>query len=151
MSAKSPDQTDTPTQPHEKHQGPYTEQDIYLAVTRAWSGIPNRHTRRERPMRGFVLGWHFVSSVERLPVDLKNVISAILSIVSPLPSAENDGATALPLRSEKQGPLDPVTAWWMAIENSDGLGVHYVELSRATVVLLTVARQEDQPDPGDSQ
>jgi hypothetical protein len=151
MSAKSPDQTETPTEPHKKHQGPYTEQELYVAVVRAWSGIPNRHTRRERPMRMFVFGWHFLHSVERLTVDLKNVVSAVVKIVSPRPSAENEGAIALPLRSEKQGPLDAVTAWWQPIEDSDGRGVHYVELSNATVVLLTVAAQDDQPDPGDSQ
>lgn len=151
MSANPPDQTETHTEPYKKHQGPYTEQDLYVAIVRAWTGIPSRHTRRERPMRMFVLGWHFVSSVERQAVDLKNVVSAVVKIVSPRPSAENEGAIALPLRSEKQGPLDAVTAWWQPIEGSDERGVHYVELSNATVVLLTVAAQDDQPDPGDSQ
>jgi hypothetical protein len=52
-------------------------------------------------MRPFVFGWHFLHSVERLPVDLKNVVSAVVEVVSPRPSAENEGAIALPLRSEK--------------------------------------------------
>lgn len=148
MSANPPDQTET----YRKHQGPYTEQDLYVAIVRAWSVIPNRHIRRERPMRMFVLGWHFVSSVERQTVDLKNVVATVVKIVSPRPSAENEGAIALPLRSEKQGPLDAVTVWWHPIEDSDGRGVHYVELSgNATVVLLTVAVLDDQPDPGDSR
>ena len=150
MNADSPD-SDTTTEPHKKHQGPYTEEEFYVAVTRSWSQIPNRHTRRERPMRGFVLGWHFMSSVERSPVDLRSVVAAILRIVSPPPSAANDGAISLPLRSAKQGPLDPVAAWWQPIDGSDELGVHYVELSNSTVALLTVAIQHDQPDPGDSQ
>lgn len=150
MSAKSPDQPDTPPDPYRKLQGPYTEKDIYVAVIRAWSDIPSRHTRRERPWRGFVLGWHFVSSVERQPVDLRDVVAAILQIVSPPSGTPNDGALSLPLRSEKEGPLDPVSAWWQLIAGSDELGVHYVELSTATVALLTAARHDDQPDPGES-
>lgn len=151
MSAKSPDQPDTPPDPYKKYQGPYTEEDLYVAVVRGWSRISSRHTRRERPWRGFILGWHFVSSVERLPVDLRTVVASIVKIVSPLPGAANDGAVSLPLRSEKQGPLDAVAAWWQPIENSDGLGIHYVELSSATVALLTVAQQNNQPDPGESK
>lgn len=151
MSADSPDQPDTPPDPHKKFQGPYTEEELYVATTRAWCRIPNRHVRRARPMRGFVLGWHFVSSLERQPVDLSNVIAAILKIVSPPPGAPNDGALSLPLRSEKEGPLDPVSAWWQLIAGSDELGVHYVELSNATVALLTIARHDDQPDAGESK
>lgn len=151
MSADQAEQTETPPDPYKKLQGPYTEEDLYVAVIRGWSRISSRHTRRDRPWRGFVLGWHFVSSVERVPVELRTVVASILKIVSPLPSAVNDGASALPLRSEKQGPLDAVAAWWQPIENSDGLGIHYVELSSATVALLTIATRDDQPDPGDSQ
>ena len=151
MSAERPAQTDEERGPHEKYQGPYTEEQLYVAVTRAWCKLPSRQLRRERPMRGYVCGWHFVSSVERSPVNLDAVIRAVFEIVSPTPSAINDDSSSLTLRIEKDGPLDPVAAWWRPIDEPEGLGIHYVELSNGTIALLTLAPHDHQPDPGASQ
>ena len=98
-----------------------------------------------------VCGWHFVSSVERSSVNVHAVIRTAFEIVSPTPSAINDGALSLTLRIEKDGPLDAVAAWWRPIDEPEGFGVHYVELSNGTIVLLTIAPHDHQPDPGASK
>lgn len=133
---------------YSKVQGPYSEEDLYVAVTRAWCRLPSRQIRRERPVREYVFGWRFVSSVERLPTDVKSIIRAVLQIVTRSPSP-NDSAIAMPLETEADGQMDAVAAWWHLIEATDDLGVHYVERTNGTLALLTVAGQDEQPDPRD--
>lgn len=139
------------TNTYEKVQGPYTEEALYLAVTRSWCRLPSRQVRRERTLREYIFGWHFVTSVERVPVDVKAIIGVILQIVT-RSSSPHDGALSLPVRTEKQGPLgDAVAAWWHLIPGQDELGVHYVELIDGVLGLLTVGSLDHQPDPGDSR
>jgi|SRR5215831_3175580 len=151
MSADSPAQTDEKRDPYKKYQGPYSEEQLYVVVTRTWCKLASRQSRRERPVRGYVFGWHFVTSIERSPVNVHDVLRTVFEIVSPTSAAVNDGAIALTLRAEKDGPLDPVAAWWRPIREPEGFGVHYVELSNGTVAVLTLAPRDHQPDPGASQ
>jgi hypothetical protein len=147
--ATQPAASDAPP-PYTKIQGPYSDEELYLAVTRAWCRLPSRQIRRERTLREYIFGWRFVTSVERTPVDVKSIIRAVLQIVSRSP-VPNDGAVSLALPPDKRGVLDASAAWWHPIHGADDLGVHYVELQNGTLALLAVASRADQPDPGDSQ
>jgi hypothetical protein len=116
-----------PGQPPAKVQGPYTETDLYLAVTRGWCELPSRQARREHPIGGYIFGWRFVASVERTPVPVPIVAWAILKVVCRR-NSPNDGAVSLSLSAERRSPFDAVAAWWWPFDEIDDLGIHYVEL-----------------------
>lgn len=52
MNAKRPVQTDEERDPHEKYQGPYTEEQFYVAVTRAWCKLPSSLHTTTSPIPG---------------------------------------------------------------------------------------------------
>jgi hypothetical protein len=141
---------DVVPQPSPKLHGPYTDEDLHLMVMRGWCRLPSRQVRRERTLREYFFGWHFVASVERAPVDMKVVIQTILQIVC-RSASPNDGAVFMPLPDKQRGPLDAVAAWWHGLEGEDGLGIHYVELRSGQLTLLTLADLDDQPNPSNSQ
>jgi hypothetical protein len=139
-----------PEQPPARVQGPYTETDLYLAVTRGWCELRSRHVRREHPIGEYIFGWYFVASVERTPVPVPIVARTILKVVCRRDSP-NDGAVPLSLPGEQRGPFDAVAAWWWPFDEVDDLGIHYVELRAGDLAILTVGEKDAQPHPGDSQ
>jgi hypothetical protein len=151
MTADPPAQANEKRDPHEKHQGTFTEEQLYVEVTRAWCKLRSRQLRRERPLRGYVFGWHFVLSVERSPVNVHAVIRSIFEIVGSNPLAVNDGVLSLPLRIEKEGPLDTVAAWWQPWARQRASVSTTSSCQTGRIVVLTLAPHDHQPDSGASQ
>jgi hypothetical protein len=75
-----------------------------------------------------------------------NVLFSMVSLGGGRRPCSRDGGELLPLDYPPREALDPAAAWWYAFEESDGLGVHYVELGGGTLEFLSVARRHDQPD-----
>lgn len=99
-----------PSQPPPNLHGPYTDEDLHVAVTRAWCRLPSRRVRREHPMRGYVFGWHFPASLARAPVESAAVVQAVLRVVCHR-STPSGRSVSLPVADTPPGLLDAARAW----------------------------------------
>jgi hypothetical protein len=102
-----------PLQPLPNLYGPYTDEDLHIAVTRAWCRLPSRRVRRAHPIRGYVFGWHFASSMARVPVDSAAVVQGVLRIVCQRVTG-GGRLVPLPLPTKAPGLLTSVVVWWRA-------------------------------------
>jgi hypothetical protein len=116
---------------------------MYLAVTAAWCRMFLRQERRKHPLGPYVLGQDFVRSVAGASLDGRRVAAVCAGIAS----LHTHGARE-PWQVDllPQEVLDPAAAWWSAIEEPDGLGVHHVELGGGTLEFLSVAYCNDRPN-----
>ena len=127
---------------------PQSDEDMYLAVTKAWCRMFSREERRKHPLGPYVLGRDFARSVANAPIDGRHVAS----VCSQLACRHMRGrGESWPLEYLPQGALDPAVAWWCVIEEPDGFGVHHVELGGGTLEFLSVAHRNDQPLAGGSR
>ena len=86
---------------------------LHIAVTRDRLRLPSRRPRCDHPMRGFVFGRNFPSSLARVPVNLTAVVRVILRVVCQCPTASG----LLPLPGEP-GSFDVTLAWWRPCERA---------------------------------
>jgi hypothetical protein len=121
---------------------PHSDEDIYLAITTAWCRMFMRAERRKHPLGPYVLGESFTRSVARAPIDSLRV-AAVCARVACLHLHGDRESWSVDL--SPQEALDPAAAWWCAIEEPDGLGVHHVELGGGTLEFLSVAYFDDRP------
>ena len=124
---------------------PQSDEDMYLAVTRAWCRMLSREERRKRPLGPHVFGGGFARSVANAPID-GLLVASICAQLACRHMWQRGAGESLPLDRPPHEALDPAAAWWRALERSDGIGVHYAELGGGTLEFLSVARQNDRPD-----
>jgi hypothetical protein len=127
---------------------PRSEKDMYLAITEAWCQMFLRTERRKHPLGPYVLGSGFIRSVARASLDAR-LVAAVCARVASLHT--HGDRESWPVDLLPQEALDPAAAWWCAIEEPDGLGVHHVELGGGTLEFLSVASFEDRPNLKDLQ
>lgn len=122
---------------------PRSDEDMYLAVTAAWCRMFLRTERRKHPLGPYVLGEGFTRSVARAPLDARRAAGVCARVASLHTRGDRESwqVDLLP-----QEALDPAAAWWCAIEEPDGLGVHHVELGGGTLEFLSVAYFDDRPN-----
>ena len=116
---------------------------MYLAVTAAWCRMFLRTERRKHPLGPYVLGEDFIRSVAKAPLDTRRVAAVCARVASLHTHGDRE---SWPVDLVPQEALDPAAAWWCAIEEPDGLGVHHVELGGGTLEFLSVARFDDRPN-----
>jgi hypothetical protein len=121
---------------------PHSDEDIYLAITTAWCRMFTRAERRKHPLGPYVLGESFTRSVARAPIDSLRVTAACARVACLHMHGERE---SWPADLSPQEALDPAAAWWCAIDEPDGLGVHHVELGGGTLEFLSVAYFDDRP------
>lgn len=122
---------------------PRSDEDMYLAVTAAWCRMFLRTERRKHPLGPYVLGEDFTRSVAKAPLDTRRVVAVCARVASLHTHGDRE---SWPVDLVPQEALDPAAAWWCAIEEPDGLGVHHVELGGGTLEFLSVARFDDRPN-----
>jgi hypothetical protein len=115
---------------------------MYLAITEAWCRMFLRAERRKHPLGPYVLGEVFTRSVARASVDALRVAGVCARVASLHTRGDKE---PWPVELLPQEALDPAAAWWCAIEEPDGLGVHHVELGGGTLEFLSVAHRNDRP------
>jgi hypothetical protein len=116
---------------------------MYIAVTTAWCRMFLRTERRKHPLGPYVLGENFIRSVAGASLDARRV-AAVCARVASLHTHGDRESWQVDL--SPQEALDPAAAWWCAIEEPDGLGVHHVELGGGTLEFLSVAYFDDRPN-----
>lgn len=117
---------------------PYSDEVMYLAVTRAWFRMLTHRERRRHPLRPHLFGSRFVRSTldSRANFFLVALVCARLACSH---DADELGGELLPLERSAREAFDPLVAWWYALEGTDGLGLYYVELGNGTLEFLSVA------------
>lgn len=121
-----------------------SEEDLYVAITRAWFGMFSRGERRKRPLCPYVFSRGFVRSVADAPVD-GLLVALVCAHLACCHIWRRDGGESLPLKRPPLKALDQAAAWWRAFEDPGGLGVHYVELGCGILEFLSVAHRDDRP------
>ena len=116
---------------------------MYLAITTAWCRMFLRADRRKHPLGPYVIGEDFVRSVARAPLDARHVAAVCARIASRHTHGDRE---SWPVDLLPQEALDPAAAWWCAIEEPDGLGLHHVELGGGTLEFLSVSYFGDHPN-----
>ena len=122
---------------------PRSDEDMYLAITTAWCRMFLRTERRKHPLGPYVLGEYFIRSVGRAPLDARHVAAVCARVASRHTDGERE---SWPVDIVPREALDPAAAWWCAIEEPDGLGVHHVELGCGTLEFLSVSYFGDRPN-----
>lgn len=123
---------------------PQSDEDMYLAVTKAWCRMFLRTERRKHPLGPYVFGEGFIRSVVGAPIDALRVAAVCARVACLYVHGDRE---SWPVEFLPREALDPAAAWWCAIEEPDGLGVHHVELSGGTLEFLSVAYFDDRPNP----
>ncbi len=126
------------------------DEDVRVTVTELRCTTRTLDEQRQELLRSYVLGERFAGSLARSPVEMRHVAYTILLIASGHPSVTG-GSVPLTLTRSARGALQPWAAWWRQLVGADGLGIHYVELGNGTLEFLTVAEQQEQPDPAESR
>jgi hypothetical protein len=121
---------------------PQSDEDMYLAVTLAWCRMFLRTERRKYPLGPYVLGEDFIRSVVMAPLDAHRVAAVCARIASLHTYGDRE---SWPVDTWPHEELDSTAAWWCAIEEPDGLGVHHVEICDGTLEFLSVAYYDDRP------
>ncbi|MGA9315711.1 MAG: hypothetical protein WBV77_13920 [Solirubrobacteraceae bacterium] len=127
---------------HDAH-WPRSDEDMYLAVTEAWCRMFLRAERRKHPLGPYVLGEDFIRSVASVPLDARRVAAVCARVASLHTHGDRE---FWPVDLSPQEAPDSAAAWWCAIEEPDGLGVHHVQLSSGTLEFLSVAYFGDRPN-----
>lgn len=107
-----------------------------------------RAERRRHPLRPYVLGDGFTRSVSRASVDSLYVAGVCARVACR--DAQGD-RESWPVEFCSREALELASAWWCAIEEPDGLGVHHVELSDGILEFRSVAHFDDCPNPAGFQ
>lgn len=122
----------------------HPDEDMYMAITKAWLRMLTRGERRQHPLRPYVLARGFGRTVADQRVD-RMLVAAYCARLACSPSWDELGGDVLPLEEPAREALDPLAARWQAFGESYGLGVHYFELGCGTIEFLSVARRADRP------
>lgn len=120
---------------------------MHAAVTRLWFRMLSRQERRKLPLRPYVFGPSFSSSVADAPMG-ELLVAALCARLACRHGWQRVAGESLPLEHPPHEALDQAAAWWQPLEQSGALGVHYVELGGGTLEFLSVARRDDRPDVG---
>lgn len=116
---------------------------MYVAVTEAWCRMFLRAERRKHPLGPYLLGQDFVRSAATAPLDARCVAAVCARVAS---RHTHGSRESWQVDLSPQEALDPAAAWWCAIEEPDGLGVHHVELGGGILEFLSVAYFNDRPN-----
>ena len=127
-----------------------SDEDMYVAVARAWCRMFSREERRKYPLRPYVLGRGFAKSAADAPIDGLRVASVCARLACRHMHQRGRGESSS-LKRLPHHALDPAVAWWCALDEPDGLGLHYVELGGGTLEFLSVAHRHDRPDTESSR
>ena len=122
---------------------PRSDEDLYVAVTTVWCRMFLQAERRKHPLGPYVLGEGFTRSVARAPIDALRVAAVCARVVCRHTHGDRE---SWPVDLLPRETLDPAAAWWCAIEEPDGFGVHHVELGGGALELLSVAYFDDRPN-----
>lgn len=123
---------------------PQSDEDMYLAVTRAWCRIFSRDERCKHGFGPYVFGRGFARSVADAPIDGLRV-AFVCARLACQHMRQRCRGESLPLECLPHEALDPVAAWWFALDGPDSYGLHYVELGGGTLEFLSVAHRNDRP------
>lgn len=124
---------------------PRSDEELYVAVTKAWCRTLTREERRKWPLSPYVFGRGFARSVAESQVDSLQVASACARLARKHTGQQERGES-LALEPTPQEALDWAAAWWYALDAPDGLGVHYVELGGGTLEFVSISYRNDRPD-----
>lgn len=123
-----------------------SEEDMYVAVTRAWYRMLTREERRRHSLRPYVFGSDFMRSILNSRVDL-SLTATVCARLACSHRLDELGGEVLLLKRPARKALDPLVAWWRAFEGYDGRGLHYVELGGGTIEFSSVSYRNDRSDP----
>jgi hypothetical protein len=120
------------------------DEDMYVAVTRAWYRMLTHEERRRHPLRPYLFGSKFMRSILNSRADLLLTVTVCARLACSH-TLDEFGSEPLPLERSPRGALDLLVAWWRSFEVSDGLGRHYIELGNGTLEFLAVAYLDNRP------
>jgi hypothetical protein len=121
-----------------------SDEDMYVAVTRAWYRMLTREERRRHPLRPYLFGSQFMRSILGTRVD-HSLTATVCARLACSHRLDELGGEMLPLECSAREALDPLVAWWRAFEGSNGLGLHYIELGNGILEFLVVAHLDNRP------
>ena len=123
------------------------EEAMYVAITRVWCRLGSPAERRVHPLGPYVLGGGFVRSFADCSVDGLVVAMVCAKLASGYPWRRNRDEP-MPLPGRPLASFDALSAWWRALEEDGGLGVHYDELTGGTLEFLFVGARGERPGWG---
>lgn len=100
--------------------------------------------RRKYPLAPYVFGRPFVRSITEAPVGLK--VASVCARIARRHTGQQERGESLTLEHPPHEALDWAAAWWYALDELDGLGVHYVELGGGTLEFVSISRRDDRLD-----
>lgn len=124
---------------------PRSDEDLYVAVTKAWCRTLTGEERRKWPLSPYVFGRSFARSVAESRVEGLQVASACARLARKHAGQQERGES-FTLEPTPREALDWAAAWWYALDALDGLGVHYVELGGGTIEFVSISYRNDRPD-----
>ncbi|MGH2880349.1 MAG: hypothetical protein ACRDK4_12190, partial [Solirubrobacteraceae bacterium] len=123
---------------------PSGDEAMYVAVTRAWCRLVSPAARRGHPLGPYVFGQRFVRSIVKAQADVWLVALVCAKLACQYPW-ERDSGEPMPLLGPPIRPNDPLSTWWRALGEPDGLGVHYDELAAGVLEFLSVGGWRERP------
>jgi hypothetical protein len=124
---------------------PRSDEDLYVAVTKAWCRTLTGGERRKWPLSPYVFGRGFVRSVAESRANGLQVALACARLAR-RHTGQRERGQSVTLEPAPRDALDWAAAWWYALDVPDGLGVHYVELGGGTIEFISVSYRNDRPD-----
>jgi hypothetical protein len=121
-----------------------SDEDIYVAITRAWCRMLSLGEHRKYPLNPYALGPRFATSVADAPIDWA-LLASVCARVACRHMWQPVGGELLSLEHTPHKGLDPLVVWWFGVGEFDGLGVHYAELGSGTLEFLSVAQKDNRP------
>lgn len=122
----------------------HTEADVYAEIVRAWVQMYRYSDRLDHPMQPFVATSDLTYAV-RKAANPEQIVTACARILSTEGWLLRD---AVPICGKLQftEALDPISAWWLPLDDKSGLGIHFWRLVNRTIELRTIGRIESSPE-----
>jgi hypothetical protein len=122
-----------------------SDEAMYVAVTRAWCRLVSPLARRKHPLGPYAFGQGFLRSIGDAQADVWLVASVCAELACNYPW-ERDSGEPLPLTGPPAEPADPLSTWWRAVGEPNGLGIYYDELAAGVLEFLRVERRRGPPE-----
>jgi hypothetical protein len=123
-----------------------SDADVYAGIVLAWWGMYRQGEHLEHPMSPYVIGPGFARTVwSRVATDRGRIFVACARIVS-VEKWRLADARRLAVECLFTEALDPASVWWLPIDESSGVGVHFWRLVNRTIELRSVGALHAPPE-----